>query len=103
MSFAAIVEVINFFLANIAALVSFGILRKVAGNLALTWRYPFIAFQILSLATLFAVIDELGISSIIGVNVNLLKHLSHFAFVILAFFGLLRQYWLLKALTKRGA
>jgi len=103
MSFIASIEIFNFFLASLAALISLGILRKVAGNLAASWRYAFIAFQVLALATLFTAIDELGISSIVGVSTHLLRNTAHFIFVILAFAGLMRQYQLIRKLTERGA
>jgi len=101
MNFVAVVELINFILAGLAAAISFGILRKVAGNLALSWKYSFIAFQVLALAMLFTVIYELGLKAIAGVDTQLLGNTAHFIFVILAFFGLWRQYQLLKGLTRR--
>lgn len=103
MNITAMVEIINFFLASLAAIISYGILRKVAGNLALSWKYSFVAFLVLALAMLFMLLYELGITSIAGISVHLLGNTAHFIFVILAFFGLLRQYQLLKGLTGRGA
>ncbi|HZD60134.1 MAG TPA: hypothetical protein VE439_06730 [Anaerolineae bacterium] len=102
MSFIAVVETINFFLASVAALASFGILRKVAGNLATSWKYAFIAFQVLALATLLTAIDELGVPSIAGISAHLLRNIAHFVFIILAFFGLLHQYRIIRGLTERG-
>lgn len=103
MSLVAIVEIINFFLACLAAFISYGIMRKVAGNLALSWAYSFIAFQVLALAILLMLLYELGITSIAGISMHLLGNTANFIFVILAFFGLLRQYQILKGLTGRGA
>ncbi|MDI6715524.1 MAG: hypothetical protein QME63_01085 [Actinomycetota bacterium] len=102
MSFVMFAAIINFFLASLAALISFGIIRKVTGDLALSWRYSFIAFQILALSTLLTAIYELGIRSVAGISLQLLTYISHFVFVILAFFGLLYQYRILKGLTDRG-
>lgn len=102
MSFIAVVETINFFLASLAALISLGILRKVAGNLATSWKYAFVAFQVLALATLLTAIDELGILSNTSVSLHLLRNIAHFIFIILAFIGLLRQYQLIRGLTERG-
>lgn len=102
MSFVAFVEIINFFLASLAAIISLGILRKVAGSLALSWKYSFVAFLVLALATLLTAVYELGAHNIEGIDMQLLGNTAHFIFVILAFFGLLRQYQLLKGLTNRG-
>ncbi|HCG99834.1 MAG: hypothetical protein A2074_07305 [Candidatus Aquicultor primus] len=103
MSFIVAVEILNFILASLAALISLGILRKVTGNLAASWRYAVVAFQILALATLFAVINELGILSIAGISSDLLRNTAHFVFIILAFFGLLRNYQLIRNLTERDS
>lgn len=102
MSFVAVVAIINFFLASLAAFISFGILGKVTNSLAKSWRYSFIAFQVLALSMLFTAIHELGFSSIAGVKAQLLRNIAQFVFIILAFFGLRRQYQLLKGLTRRG-
>jgi hypothetical protein len=100
MSFIIAVEILNFILASLAALVSLGILRKVSGNLAASWRYAVVAFQILALATLFAAVNELGVISIGGVSSDLLRNTAHFVFIILAFFGLLRHFQLIRNLTE---
>lgn len=102
MTFIAIVEIINFFLASLAAAISLGILKKVAGNLATSWKYAFIAFQVLAVAILFTAVDQLGIPFILGISTHLLRNMAHFIFIVLAFFGLLRQYQLIKGLTERG-
>lgn len=102
MSFVAIVEIINFCLAIIAAFVSFGIYKRVVGNFALSWKYSTIAFSVLALAMLFTVMNEFGIIVFAGISVQLLRNISHFFFVVLAFLGLSRQYYILSELTKRG-
>ncbi|HEY3375250.1 MAG TPA: hypothetical protein VGK02_09330 [Candidatus Aquicultor sp.] len=102
MYFVAFVELINFLLAAAAAAVSFGILRKVASNLAASWKYSFVAFLILALAMLFTAISELGLPVLGGFDMALLANIAHFIFVAVAFLGLLRYYQILKGLCKRG-
>jgi len=102
MSFVAVVEIINFCLAMTAALVSFGIYKRVVGDFALSWKYSSIAFSVLALAMLFTVVNEFGIADIAGISIQLLRNVSHFFFVVLAFLGLSRQYRILRDLTKRG-
>ncbi|MCL6472446.1 MAG: hypothetical protein K6T91_06490 [Firmicutes bacterium] len=101
MGFVAFIELIDLLLACLAAFISYGILRKVAGNLALSWTYSFIAFQVLALAMLFMLLYELDVTSLAGISTQFLGITAHFVFVILAFFGLLRQYQLLKGLSRR--
>jgi len=103
MSFVAFVEIVNLVLASLAALISLGILKKVASNLAQSWRYSLIAFQMLALATLFTTLHELGFTSLGGIDTYLLSYTAHFFFIILAFLGLYRYYQLLRGLSRRGA
>jgi hypothetical protein len=102
MSFVAIVEIINFCLAMTASLVSFGIYKRVAGDFATSWKYSSFAFSVLALAMLFTALNELGVASLAGVSTQLLRNVSHFFFVVLAFLGLSRQYQILRNLTNRG-
>lgn len=102
MSFVALVEIVNFFLATLAAVVSFGILKKVASNLAASWKLSFIAFLILAMAMLFTAISELSFLPVNDTAMRLLGNLAHFVFVFVAFLGLFRYYQLLKGLCKRG-
>jgi hypothetical protein len=102
MSFVAIVEIINFCLATTAALISFGIYKRVAGDLAESWKYSSIAFSVLAFAMLFTVMNEFGVKALVGINVSLLRNMSHFFFVVLAFLGLSRQYHILRDLTERS-
>lgn len=103
MNFVAFVEIVNFVLATLAAIISFGILRKVARNLVASWRYSFIAFQILALAMLFTALRQLGFDMLAGIDIKLLSNLAHFIFIIVAFLGLFRYYQILKGLCRRGA
>ncbi|MCL5292901.1 MAG: hypothetical protein M1548_10390 [Actinobacteria bacterium] len=103
MKLASGIEVVNLLLSLTAGLVAVGILRRVSGRLATSWRFLLIAFLVLAFAELFGAIEgSLGIFGISKVlAVSLLFQSGHLVFIVLAFIGLWYQFGLLKKLTGR--
>lgn len=101
MGLLAVLDIFNYLLALLAAVLSVGILRQVAGGLAVSWRYVLIAFQVLSLAQLFEALARLNVPSIGGLDTQILVLGSHFIFILLAIAGLWFQHELLKGLVRR--
>lgn len=100
MNLATSIEVINFFLALAAAIISVGIFRRVSGRLATSWRYLLTAFPILALAEMFGAVEGglrvFGAPK--GLFISLLIESGHLAFAVLSFIGLWFQFHLLKKL-----